>query len=71
MTMSIESEQGEKVKFIETYPFTWGVDKENANYLKLGNIYTVDRTEIHSFHTKVYLLEVPNIPFNSVWFEEV
>jgi hypothetical protein len=60
-----------KVRFICKDPETWGVDKDNAKYLELNKIYTVDYIEIHSWHTKVFLKEFPGIEFNSVWFEEV
>jgi hypothetical protein len=47
-------------------------DQKEANkYLIAGNIYTVDYTHVESFHTDVYIKEVPNISFNSVMFEDV
>ena len=62
---------GDKVRFIECDPVTWAVPKENACKLKIGEIYNVCKIEPHSWHTKIYLTEFPNIPFNSVWFSEV
>ncbi len=45
---------------------------ENAEkYLKLDQIYTVDRTEVASSKTEVYLQEFPDIPFNSTMFEDL
>ena len=44
-------------------------DQEHAmKYLKPDTIYTIDRTEVDSWHTDVYLKEFPNISFNSVHF---
>jgi hypothetical protein len=40
-------------------------------YLTLGEVYTLDREEEHSWHTKYYLKEFPGLKFNSVNFEEV
>lgn len=40
-------------------------------HLKLGEIYTVQRTDVYSSFTRVYLKEVPDIEFNSVCFEDV
>ena len=43
--------------------------KEHANkYLKVGEIYTIDYTDVGEWHTDVYLKEVPNQAFNSVHF---
>ena len=42
-------------------------DSEDAKkYLKIGEIYTVDYTIVHSSTTEVYLEEFPDISFNSV-----
>ena len=63
--------KGSKVQFTTKNPTTWGVSAENAKHLKLYHIYTVERVEIHSWHTKIFLKEVPGIEFNSSWFESV
>jgi len=60
--------EGDKVKFCESNPLTFGVSSDNAKLLKVHDVYTVDRIEIHSWHTKVFLKEFPGIEFNSVWF---
>jgi hypothetical protein len=70
--MDIEhSPKGTKVKFIKENPSSWGVPADNAKHLTLGDTYTVDTIEMHSYHTKVFLEGYPDIPFNSVWFDEV
>ncbi len=60
-----------KVKFIANDPTTWGVSKNNAGLLNLGEVYTIEKIEVHSWHTKVFLKEFPGVEFNSAWFEEV
>ena len=71
MSIDIHSPKGTKIRFVVPDPLTWGVDANNAKRLILGEIYTVEKTEIHSWHTKLYLQEVPGIPFSTVWFDEV
>jgi hypothetical protein len=72
MSMDIYAKKGVKVKFIlDREPLSWGVDNNNAKYLTLNQSYTIERTDVHSWHTKVYLQEIPNIPFSSIWFDEV
>ena len=60
-----------KVKFVGKEPTTWGVSAFNAKLLTLGEVYTIKKIEQHSWHTKVFLKEFPDVEFNSVWFEEV
>lgn len=60
-----------KLKFVEQKPVHWGVPESNAKLLKLGETYTIEKTEVHSWHTKVFLKEFPGVEFNSAWFEEV
>ena len=43
---------------------------EASNYLKPKVVYTVDRIEVHSWHTTVYLKDFPGVGFNSVHFTE-
>lgn len=60
-----------KLKFVAKEPVHWGVPIDNTKLLKLGETYTIERTEVHSWHTKVFLKEFPGVEFNSVWFEEI
>ena len=69
--MDIESKKGTKVRFIAKNPESWGIGSDNAKHLVFGKIYTVDHTDIHSWHTEVYLEEIPGIAFGSTWFEEI
>ena len=65
--MDIYSEEGTKV----IYTGEGGYDhhKKHADkYLKVGETYTVDYTDVGGWNTDVYLKEVPNEGFNSVHF---
>lgn len=47
-------------------------DKELvAQHLKLDTVYYVHHTDVGDWATKVYLMEVPGVTFNSVNFKEV
>jgi hypothetical protein len=47
-------------------------DKEVASkHLEIGKEYTIDYTIVDSWSTDVYLVEFPNVRFNSVFFEDV
>lgn len=71
--MDIYSPKGTKVRFTgaSIEQIRWGANDDPREDLKPGKIYTVDHTEVHSQHTKVYLKEFPDRKFNSVCFEEV
>jgi hypothetical protein len=40
-------------------------------YLEIGKEYTVEKTEVESYHTNVWLEEFPDVKFNSAYFEDV
>jgi hypothetical protein len=62
-----------KVKYIGATDdqVRWGSNEDPRPLLKQGEIYTLFREEVHTQHTKYYLLEHPTLPFNSVSFERV
>jgi hypothetical protein len=69
-SMDIYSKKGTKVK----YTGEGGYDhhKKHADkYLKTGETYTVDYTDVGGWHTDVYLEEVPTQAFNSVHFVKI
>lgn len=69
--MNIYTTKGSKVIF--SHP-TWGWTADvirAAKYLTLNEVYTVDRTVVHTDYTDVYLVEHPNIAFNSVQFDNL
>lgn len=49
----------------------WGGNCNPNEYLTVGEVYEVAQWEVHSWHTKVYLVGFEKYPFNSVNFEEV
>ena len=48
----------------------WGSNDDPRGVLENGRVYTEDRVETHSWHTKVILKEFPDKRFNSVHFRE-
>jgi hypothetical protein len=70
MTMNIYAQPGTRVLFHNEggYPF----EKEKAaKILTVGEIYTVNRTDVHDSSTDVYLEGFGDIRFNSVQFSDV
>ena len=49
----------------------WGGNDDPRYYLTIGTIYTVKRTETHSWHTKIELEEWPGQVFNDASFAYV
>lgn len=49
----------------------WGSNHDPRGLLEEGKIYEVEKKEVHSYHTKLYLVEFPGKYFNNVNFEEV
>jgi hypothetical protein len=69
--MNIYSIYGHRV-VCSTFNAGYEFDKQVAEkYLELGKTYTIDYTVVHNSSTEVYLLEIPNISFNSVFFEDL
>lgn len=67
--MDIYSQQGTKVVFTAC----GGMDGEieyAKEQLVVGKIYTVRRTEVHSWSSDVYLEEFPGVSFNTCLFDE-
>ena len=68
--MDIYSTQGTKVIFSNPI---WGYESDQEiakKNLKIGSEYTIEKTNIWSSHTLVYLKEFPWIEFNSVMFTD-
>lgn len=68
--MDIYARSGHKVLVtVEGMNSGYEHHKETAKkYLVVGKTYTVDHTDVSSWHTDVYLQEIPGIAFNSVHF---
>lgn len=69
--MDIYAKKGTKVKVINLSldVSRFGGNDSPVGILKIGKEYTVERTEVHSMHTKVILVEFPDKKFNSCHFE--
>jgi hypothetical protein len=69
--MNIYAKFGDEV-ICSTFDAGYDDDQEVARkYLVIGNIYTIEETDVDGWHTDVYLQEFPDIKFNSVFFEDV
>jgi hypothetical protein len=71
--MNIYCDPGTKIKYVhaDDHIVNWGSNDDPRLYLTIDEIYTVQETEIHSWHTKVILEEFPTLKFNSSHFDEV
>ena len=49
----------------------WSPADKNAHMLEVGKVYHVYYVIAYGWYTDVYLEEFPDVPFNSVNFEEV
>lgn len=49
----------------------WGGNTDPNGLLEIGKHYTVIEEDVHSWHTKLYLEEFPDKPFNSCHFKDV
>ena len=71
MSTNIYALRGFKVKITE---ITGGIqqNKESVEkYLKVGQTYTVEKTEVHSWHTDYYFQELPNMAFSGFISEDI
>lgn len=69
--MNIYALKGHKV-ICETTQSGYNYQTEVAEkYLEVGKEYTVERTEVESWYTNVWLQEFPDVKFNSTCFEDV
>lgn len=68
--MNIHAKKGTKVRY--TGKNGYDADLQQANqYLVVGEIYTVENTNVSGWSTSVLLQEIHKQRFNSVHFEEV
>ena len=49
----------------------WGNNDDPRDLLVIGKTYHIQRKEVHSWSTKLWLVEFPDKKFNSVCFDEV
>lgn len=48
----------------------WGSCADPRGLLVVGHVYEVEREDVHTMHTKIFLKGFPGKGFNSVNFEE-
>src|SRR6185312_10610801 len=71
MGMDIYAQPGTKVIF-DNPKNGYAYDQADCRkHLTVGQIYTVERTDVHSAYTDVWLQEVPGVSFNSVMFSDM
>ena len=62
-----------KIKFIAKNvskdQIDWGSHCDPRGVLIFGQQYELERAEVHSQHTKIFLKEFPGKSWNSVWFD--
>lgn len=65
--------KGTEVKLIDTdkTKVNWGGNDDPGVYLMVGNVYTVHSVDVHRWHTKILLDEMPGRWFNDSHFEEM
>lgn len=69
MSMNIYLKKGTKIIY-NNYGSGYPHNRKTAEeHLVRRECYTVDHTVVGSYATDVYLVEVPDIPFNSVMFD--
>ena len=56
-------------KNLEETVANFGSCTDPNGLLEIGKTYTVIEEDVHSWHTKLYLAEFPDKPFNSCHFE--
>ena len=67
----LHAEKGCKCKVV-TLDAGWNSEKEIARkFLDINKEYTVEAIELGSYSSEVYLKEIPDISFNSVFFTRV
>jgi hypothetical protein len=71
--MDIYAKKGTKVKYTgcTDAQVKFAAHDDPRDVLEVDGIYTILKTEVHSWHTKVILQEFPTYKFNSVCFEDV
>jgi hypothetical protein len=62
---------GQIVKYIGSNQMQvdWGHNDDPEKYLNVGDTYEIEKIEVHTWHTKVYLKNYPDKKFNSASFK--
>jgi hypothetical protein len=65
----LTAKPGDKVVCSSRYTNSWGNCHQVVDYVPIGTICTIEKIEVHSWHTKVWFKEFPNKWFNSIHFK--
>jgi len=68
--MNIYARKGDKVVFSNPDAGYNPEQKRAREHLKIGKVYTVERTIVSDWRTTVILQEVPDTGFNSSFFDD-
>lgn len=68
--MNIYANEGARVRFVDKNGLPSDLEKARE-FLKPYETYTVERVYVGNWSSKVYLQEIPGVPFNTVCFEDV
>lgn len=71
MSMNINAQEGQKIKYSNPYN---GVPQDQAKarkYLKLNEVYTIAHMSLDDYCSEVCVEEVAGVWFNTVMFEDV
>jgi hypothetical protein len=68
--MNIQAQKGAQVKYVGATDeqVKFGNNDDPRGVLVVGGMYTVQATDVHTWHTKIELQEYPGLRFNSVSF---
>ena len=68
--MNVYAHKGDQVVFLGENGYELELTQAHK-FLKTGKVYTVLRTEVYEWHSYVWLQEIPQVPFNTVQFEDL
>ena len=68
--MKPDAAKGHKVVFSNPLNGRLLDQREARKYLKVNGVYTVERTSQNSWGKKIFLIEVPEVAFNTILFED-
>lgn len=56
--------QIEYIRHPDDFQINWGANQDPQEHGSIpGNMYDLNRIDVRSYHTKVYLTDFPNVPF--------
>ena len=68
--MKPDAAKGHRVVFSNPLNGRMLDQREARKYLKVNGVYTVERTSQNSWGKKIFLIEVPEVAFNTILFED-